>query len=79
MMFPYMALIDKQLHRPAGLWCDEQWGARWCPVDNRDGLWCMFWAGHSWDQDEEEHPANGKYRVHFKTEEQYIWFKLRWL
>jgi hypothetical protein len=77
MMFPYMALIDKELHRPASKWCAEQWGTIWDPIDNRGGLWCMFWAAHSWSADN-ANSSNGKYRVHFKTEEQYVWFTLRW-
>jgi hypothetical protein len=76
MMFPYMALIDKELHRPASKWCAEQWGSRWDPIDNRSGLWCMFWCGPSWNEDDKH--KHRKYRVHFKTEEQCAWFLLRW-
>lgn len=55
----------------AEAWCTEQWGKRWNAIDNREGTWCVFWAG----------PGKNfhTYQWWFATEEQLTLFTLRWL
>lgn len=65
----YEVLVQKDTHRHAGKWCEEQYGERWNPINNRSGRWCMFWAGMS-DFD--------KYRFCFVDEKDYMMFLLRW-
>jgi len=51
------------------LWCEEQWGERWCPLTNRTGSWACFWTG-------EYNPTT--YRFCFADEQQQFIFTLRW-
>jgi len=62
--------IDKKNYWQAREWCMKQFGQRWSAVDNRDGIWCCFWAGR--DQ-------FSSYIWHFEHECDAMWFKLRWL
>ena len=52
-------------------WCAKQWGPRWDAIDNREGLWTMFWAGP------DVKPSS--YRWCFDTQEHANWFALKWL
>jgi hypothetical protein len=60
---------EKANHWRATDWCTKQFGQRWSVVDNRDGVWCCFWAGR--EQFE-------SYRWYFENECDAIWFTLRW-
>ena len=64
-------LIDSAKHRDAAQWCHEQLGLRWNPLDNRSGLWSMFWAGPG--------AGRGKYRFCFALEQDKLVFMLRWV
>ena len=50
-------------------WCEEQWGERWNPITNREGLWACFWTGKSMPM---------SYRYCFADERDQILFILRW-
>jgi hypothetical protein len=50
-------------------WCEEQWGERWCPITNREGLWACFWTG-------KHKPMS--YRYCFADERDLVLFILRW-
>jgi hypothetical protein len=66
--------IHKSKHREAKKWCTEQLGECWDMLDNRDGLWSMFWAGPAnKDNDWQSH-----YRFCFAEEKDALWFSLRW-
>ena len=62
--------IDAHQHGPARKWSIDHFGARWCPIENRNGIWTMFWAGRD---------APKKYKFSFAKERDYIMFTLRWL
>ena len=65
----YEVLIDAQMHQSCATWCFQTFGKRWNVVNSRDGTWTMYWAGkHNMD----------KYRVCFDTEQDMMWFKLKW-
>lgn len=51
-------------------WCEQQFGKRWSAIDNKEGVWCCFWAGRS---------MPGSYRWHFMNEQDAMLFSLRWL
>lgn len=68
---PYEVLIDKEHHRYAQAWCEEQWGNRWSVTLNRNGIWSCFWAGTRGYQ-------AGKYRYLFEHERDAMLFTLRW-
>ena len=68
---PFEIVIDKTKHHEASVWCTQQWSKRWSPIDNRQGTWCCFWVGTRSKQ-------SGKYRYHFKNEDDAILFALRW-
>ena len=61
--------IDSARNRAARQWCEQQFGSRWNPVDNRGGSWAVFWTGSS---------AFDKYRFCFAHEQDMMWFSLRW-
>jgi 1,4-alpha-glucan branching enzyme len=56
-------------HRSLISWCEEQWGERWNPITNREGLWACFWTGRSLPM---------SYRYCFADERDQILFILRW-
>ena len=62
-------LVHKDLHRPAGRWCEQQFGRRWEAIGHRSGRWCMFWAGPN---------DSNKYRFCFADEQDMMWFMLQW-
>jgi hypothetical protein len=62
-------LIDADRHRAADKWCTQMFGIRYNPLDHRDGVWAMFWAGTH---------VRDKYRVCFTHEQDLAWFKLAW-
>ena len=62
-------LIHKSVQRKATPWCQEHFGKRWQAMDNRDGVWAVFWAG----QDD-----FSTYRYIFANEQDMILFILRW-
>jgi hypothetical protein len=66
---PYGCRTDKKVVRNAESWCVKQWGLRWSVSGNREGIWCVFWAG-SIDRQ--------AYQWWFATEQQRTWFQLRW-
>jgi hypothetical protein len=66
----YEILVDAHKHCAAGAWCQQQFGKRWEVIGNRDGYWCMFWAGRE---------AHDKYRFCFAREEDALIFTLKWL
>ena len=63
-------LIHKSVQRKAAQWCREQYGERWQAIDNRDGVWAVFWSGIR----EQE----SMYRFRFINEQDMILFILRW-
>lgn len=63
-------LIHKDVQRAATKWCGEQFGERWNPIDNRDGVWSVFWAGRDYFS---------TYRYIFANERDAALFVLRWL
>jgi hypothetical protein len=67
----YGVKTDKKILREADLWCQEQWGERWKAVGNREGTWCVFWAGT-------RENLTTQYQWWFETEEQQLMFILRW-
>lgn len=71
--FPYTIPVPKyrgDRHWEQTKWCEEKFGKRWSVVDNREGVWCCFWAGR-------ENP--GKYKFEFTNEKDAILFSLTWL
>jgi hypothetical protein len=68
---PYEVYIDQHAHRLAAAWCEERWGKRWGAIENRQGIWSCFWAGH-------RGPNAGKYRYLFENEKDATMFILRW-
>jgi len=70
---PYGVQTDKKILHEADLWCQERWGSRWEAVDNREGSWCVFWAGSR------EYDTPYTYQWWFKTEQQSLLFSLRWV
>lgn len=65
----HKVLVHKDKHRPAFKWCFKQFGAQWNPINNRTGRWSMFWQGRDYFD---------KYRFCFATEQDMIWFQLKW-
>jgi hypothetical protein len=57
-----------RLDYAATKWCYENFGPRWSALDNHDGIWMCFWAGH----------ITGGYNWHFKHEKDAMMFILRW-
>lgn len=71
MNLEYEVWVRRDRHRQAETWCRENLGQRWSVVDNRDGIWCCFWAGF-------RSPEPGMYRYYFKNSEDALVFSLRW-
>lgn len=69
---PYEVYISKTKHRQAESWCSIQFGPRWSALDNRQGIWCVFWAGPR-----SKNP--GSYRYYFQNEQDAVLFSLKWL
>jgi hypothetical protein len=69
---PYSLWTSKTILAPASEWCKENFGPRWDGIGNRTGTWSVFWGGNT----VENYPST--YQWHFATEEQLMWFKLRW-
>lgn len=67
--FPYHTVTGKVNHWEATDWCERQFGERWSVVDNRNGVWCCFWAGRS---------IPGSYDWYFLNEQDYLMFTLKW-
>ena len=65
----YEVLIESHRHVAAYDWCKRMFGKKYSPIDNRDGVWAMFWAGTH---------IRDKYRVCFTHEQDLAWFKLAW-
>ena len=53
-------------------WCEDQFGSRWSPLDNREGQWCCFWRGTQ-NQD----PRRWEWL--FEHEQDAMLFTLKWL
>jgi hypothetical protein len=70
---PYGIQTNKSVLGPGSTWCKEQWGPRWEAIGNRQGTWCVFWAGPATGN---THPS--MYQWWFETEEQRTWFTLKW-
>lgn len=68
--FRYHALIDRDLHQQAREWCEQCFAQPFSVIDHRAGRWMAMWAGR-------EHYS--KYRYSFTKEEDYVWFRLRFL
>jgi len=68
---PHQVYINKQQHREAREWCQQQWGQGWSVLDNRRGTWCCFWAGT-------RGPYRGMYEYSFHNEQDALMFALRW-
>lgn len=66
----YEVIIPSEHSRGAGVWCEQQFGKRWSPLDCRDGAWAMFWAGVD---------MHKNYRFCFAEEQDAMLFSLRWL
>lgn len=69
---PYEVYISKENHRAAEVWCREKFGPRWSALDNKQGIWCVFWAGTR-----SKNP--GSYRYYFLNEQDYLMFILKWI
>ena len=65
----HIVITEKTNNWPATQWCIEQFGKRWDVIDNRDGVWCCFWAGRE---------QFGSYRWYFENECDAMWFTMRW-
>jgi hypothetical protein len=65
----FEVLVDAHSQGEARQWCEHHFGKRWEVTGNREGMWCMFWAGRE---------AFDKYRFCFAEEKQRNWFILRW-
>lgn len=69
---PYGCQTDKKVLHEAESWCIEQWGPKWSVTGNREGIWCVFWAGNRVEL------TPSSYQWWFATEQQRTWFLLRW-
>jgi hypothetical protein len=69
----YGAFTSKNVLEEAKEWCEARWGARWEAIGNREGSWCVFWAGPGYIK-----YGQGQYQWWFETEEQRLLFALRW-
>ena len=69
-------ISDIKPHIPES-WCVEQFGKRWNSVDNRDGVWSIFWTGMVLHEREIKYTR--KYRYLFKNKKDAMLFSLRWL
>jgi hypothetical protein len=58
-------------------WCEQQFGKRWCFINNREGVWSVFWTGMALHEREIKYTT--KYRYLFKNEKDAMLFSLRWL
>ena len=65
----YTVRIHRDRQREAERWCRENLGPRWSVTDNRQGIWCCFWAGLR-----QAYPG---YDYHFANERDMIWFALK--
>lgn len=68
--FPHTFLLSKNKHWETTAWCEQQFGKRWSVVDNREGVWCVFWRGR-------DNP--GMYEWYFEHEQDASRFVLRWM
>ena len=57
-------------HGNIGEWCILQFGDRYDAFTNRQGKWSVFYAG--------PRVEHGRYRWCFATEQDAMWFALRW-
>ena len=62
-------LETSSAHHSLISWCEEQWGERWNPITNREGLWACFWTGKSMPM---------SYRYCFADDRDLFLFLLRW-
>jgi hypothetical protein len=69
-------ISDIKPHIPES-WCEQQFGKRWGPIDNHDGVWTVFWTGMGLHEREIKYTT--KYRYLFKNEKDAMLFTLRWL
>jgi hypothetical protein len=67
----YTAVTERGVLYPITMWCEEQWGPRW-NSSNLEGTWSVYWGGNRVEL------LPSQYAWHFKTEEQLMWFLLRW-
>lgn len=51
-------------------WCEEKFGERWNPIDNRKGIWRCFWGGPD---------MKNVYKFEFRNEQDAVFFSLTWL
>jgi hypothetical protein len=65
--------INKSKHRAAKRWCEEHLGNRWDILENREGIWSLFWGPADKDNEWQSH-----YRFCFAEESDALWFSLRW-
>ena len=65
----HSVITGKNDHWQAIDWCTKHFGQRWSVVDNRDGIWCCFWAGQE---------QFSSYIWHFEHDRDAMWFKLKW-
>jgi hypothetical protein len=73
---PYKVITPKQIVEPAKRWCEERLGERWVATQNRNGKWCVFWAGSR-----SKNPGTYEwvYEWFFKNDKDALLFALRWL
>jgi len=69
---PYRVVTSKKIVDPATEWCEEQFGERWVATQNRNGKWCVFWAGTR-----SKNP--GTYEWFFENDQDAAMFALRWI
>lgn len=68
--FPHYFLLPKNNQWEQDQWCTENFGKRWSVVDNREGVWCVFWRGLD---------HHGMYEWYFQHEQDAARFILRWM
>lgn len=65
----HVVYIESHRHPEAYKWCEQTFGTKWNPVDNRAGVWGMYWGGITLKE---------KYQFRFTHEQDMAWFRLRW-
>jgi len=70
---PYGTQTNWKILHDAQRWCRDQWGPRWQSIGNREGTWCVVWAGTRIGDN-----LPSTYQWWFETEQQRSWFLLRW-
>ena len=65
----HVVYIESYRHPEANAWCEQMFGTKFNPIDNRAGTWGMYWAGIN---------LREKYQFRFTHEKDMLWFRLKW-